>query len=79
VDDPVRVQPTDRVRQTLAELEELGYRCLWFPEAVGRESLTNAATMLCATNRMVIATGITNIWGRDPVTTAAAHATLAEA
>jgi len=72
-------QPIDRVRQALAELEELGYRSLWFPEVLGRESLTNAADMLSATNHMVIGAGITTIWGRDPVTMAAAHATLTEA
>lgn len=72
-------QSTAASRATLSELEQAGYRSLWYPEALGRESLTNAARMLCATDRMVIASGITNIWGRDPVTTAAAHATLTEA
>jgi probable F420-dependent oxidoreductase len=72
-------QPADGMRRALAELEDLGYRTLWFPEVLGRESLTCAASMLCATNRMVIATGITNIWGRDAVTMAGAHNTLTEA
>jgi probable F420-dependent oxidoreductase len=72
-------QPAAENGATLAELEQAGYRTLWYPEALGRESLTNAARMLCATEQMVIASGITNVWGRDPVTTAAAHATLTEA
>ena len=38
---------------------------------MGRESLTHAALLLGATSRIVIATGIANIYARDPVTTAA--------
>jgi len=72
-------QPTSTVRQVVAELEELGYGALWIGEAVYREPLTSAAVLLSATNRMVVATGIANIWARDPVTMTAAQLTLAEA
>ncbi len=72
-------QPTSRVREVVAELEELGYGALWIGEAMYREPLTSAALLLSATNRMVIATGIANIWARDPVTMTAAQLTLAEA
>jgi probable F420-dependent oxidoreductase len=72
-------QPTSKVREVVAELEELGYGALWVGEAVYREPLTSAAVLLSATNRMVIATGIANIWARDPVTMTAAQLTLAEA
>jgi probable F420-dependent oxidoreductase len=41
--------------------------------------LTNAALLLGATSRIVIATGIASIYARDPVTAAAAQKTLAEA
>jgi probable F420-dependent oxidoreductase len=71
--------PFSRVRDVVARVEELGYGALWFIEAVGRESLTQAALLLGATNRMVIATGITNIWGRDAMSMAAAHRTLTDA
>src|SRR5882762_7930130 len=67
------------MQETAAELEELGYGALWFGEATGREALTKAALLLAATKRMVIATGIANIYGRDPVTMSAAQKTLAEA
>jgi probable F420-dependent oxidoreductase len=60
-------------------LEELGFGTLWFGEATGREALTHAGLLLAATKRIVIATGIANIYGRDPVTMAAAQKTLAEA
>jgi probable F420-dependent oxidoreductase len=72
-------QPTSKVREVAAELEELGYGALWIGEALHREPLTAAAVLLSATKRMVIATGIANIWARDPVTMTAAQLTLAEA
>src|ERR687895_1255131 len=72
-------QPAAKAKEAAAELERLGFGAIWFPESVGREALTNAALLLSATKRIVIATGIANIYGRDPVTAAAAHRTLAEA
>jgi probable F420-dependent oxidoreductase len=72
-------QPAARARKAAADLERLGFGAIWFPESVGREALTNAALLLSATKRTVIATGIANIYGRDPVTMAAAQKTLAEA
>jgi probable F420-dependent oxidoreductase len=73
------VQPAAQVREAIAELEELGWGSLWFWEVFGREALSNAALLLCATQRMVIASGIANVWARDPVAMAAAGRTLVEA
>jgi len=73
------ILPAARMQETAAELEELGYGTLWNGEATGREALTKAALLLAGTKRIVIATGIANIYGRDPVTMAAAQKTLAEA
>lgn len=72
-------QPASKVRAAVAELEQLGYGAVWYSEGFGRESLTQAALLLSATSHIVVATGITNIYGRDPVTMAAAHKTLSEA
>jgi probable F420-dependent oxidoreductase len=72
-------QPASKVREVAAELEELGYGALWIGESVYREPLTHAGFLLSATNRMVIATGIANIWARDPFTMTAAQLTLSEA
>jgi hypothetical protein len=58
------VQPAKQVREAIAELEELGWGSLWFWEVFGREALTSAGLLLCATRRMVIASGIANIWAR---------------
>jgi probable F420-dependent oxidoreductase len=73
------IQPADQLRTTIAELEELGWGSLWSWEVFGREALTNAGLLLCATQRLVIGTGIANIWARDPVAMVAAQRTLAEA
>ncbi len=72
-------QPAAKAQEAAAALEQLGFGAIWFPEGVGREALTNAALLLGATSRIVIATGIANIYARDPVTMAAGQKTLAEA
>jgi probable F420-dependent oxidoreductase len=73
------VQPAKQAREAITELEELGWRSLWFWEVFGREALTSGALLLGATQQMLIASGIANIWARDPVAMAAAGRTLAEA
>jgi probable F420-dependent oxidoreductase len=72
-------QPAAKAREAVAALEQLGFGAIWFPESVGRESLTSAALLLGATSSMIVATGIANIYARDPVTMAAGQNTLAEA
>ncbi len=59
-------------------IERLGYKTLWIPEAIGREALVSAAWLLAATERLNVATGIANVYARDPVTMAAGAKTLAE-
>lgn len=71
--------PAARAQEAAAELEELGFGALWFGEAFGREALTSAGLLLARTKRIVIATGIANIYGRDPFAMAGAQKTLAEA
>jgi probable F420-dependent oxidoreductase len=72
-------QPAAKAQEAAAELEQLGFGAIWFGEAVGREAFSHAGLLLAATRRIVIATGIANIYARDPVTMAAAQKTLAEA
>ena len=71
--------PAGEAQEVAAELEQLGYRALWIPEALSREALTNSGLLLAGTESLVVATGIANIWGRDAYTMAAAHRTLGEA
>lgn len=69
----------DVVRDAAGELESLGYRGLWTGEAIGREVLTAAQLLLAATESLVVATGIANIWARDALSTAAGQLALGEA
>lgn len=71
--------PSSLVNEAAAELETLGYRALWLPEAVGRDPIVAAANILSHTSTLKIATGIANIYARDPMTMNAGQRTLAEA
>jgi probable F420-dependent oxidoreductase len=71
--------PIAAVRQAAAAIEDLGYGTLWLHETAGREAIAQAAILLSATRRMVVATGGADIYARDAVTTSAAHRTLDEA
>ncbi|MEV4430035.1 TIGR03620 family F420-dependent LLM class oxidoreductase [Streptomyces sp. NPDC049602] len=67
------------VRKAAAVVEDLGFGTLWFPETTGREAMAQAAFLLAATRHITVASGMTDIYARDPVTTAAAQRTLEEA
>jgi alkanesulfonate monooxygenase SsuD/methylene tetrahydromethanopterin reductase-like flavin-dependent oxidoreductase (luciferase family) len=71
--------PASRARALAVELESLGYGALWVPEVAGRDPFVHLALLLSATERMIGATGIANIWARDAVTTSCAANALAEA
>jgi probable F420-dependent oxidoreductase len=74
------VAPTVEARPAAREIDELGYDTLWYPEGLGtRESFTNGAVLLAATERIGVASGIANIWGRDAVAAANAARVLADA
>ncbi len=66
-------QPAAKAREAAADLEKLGFGAIWFPESVGRESFTQAGLLLDATKKIAIATGIANIYGRDPPACAKTH------
>jgi probable F420-dependent oxidoreductase len=68
-----------RAQETAAELEKLRFGAIWFGEAYGREALTHAGLLLAATKKIVIATGIANIYVRDAMAMANGQKTLAEA
>ncbi|MDX3226544.1 TIGR03620 family F420-dependent LLM class oxidoreductase [Streptomyces sp. ME19-01-6] len=71
--------PAAGVREAVTTIEELGFGTLWFPETAGREAMAQAGILLSQTRRIVVAAGSTDIYARDPVTTAAAQRTLEEA
>lgn len=59
-------------------IEALGYGTLWIPETVGRSPVATAAWLLANTETLNVATGIMNIYHREPGVTMAAQKTLAE-
>ena len=60
------------------QVEDRGYGALWIPEGRGRNALVLSSWLLCQTKRLVVATGIANIYARDPVAMAGGQRTLAE-
>ena len=63
-------------RDAVAALDAQGWGGLWFGEAYGREAFTAAQLYLSASERLVVATGIASIYGRDAVAASAAARTL---
>src|ERR1700758_2722301 len=59
-------------------VEERGYSALWIPEGRGRNALVHASWLLAHTQRLIVATGIANIYARDAVAMASGQYTLAE-
>ncbi len=67
-------------RASAVEIERMGYRAIWFPEAVeSKEVFAHAALLLGATERVVVASGIANIWARDATAMANGWRTLTDA
>ena len=57
-----------------------GYRTTWIPESLGsKEVFSHAGTLLAGSEDMIVATGIANIYARDPMAMANGARTLAEA
>jgi probable F420-dependent oxidoreductase len=72
-------QPTTVQREVVAGMEKLGYGTLWYGEAAGREAFVQAAIFLSATSTLVVASGIANIWARDPMAMTAGGRAISEA
>src|SRR6516162_10666971 len=68
-------QTVEFVRKT----EKLGYGAMWIPEAVGREPFAHIGYHAAHTEKIIFATGIANIYARDPISMSAASKTVAEA
>jgi probable F420-dependent oxidoreductase len=59
-------------------VEAWGYDALWIPEAIGREAFSASAWLLANTSTLIVATGIANIYARDPVSSSSAQKGLNE-
>ncbi|MEM7100906.1 MAG: TIGR03620 family F420-dependent LLM class oxidoreductase [Pseudomonadota bacterium] len=60
------------------QIEALGFESLWLPELFTRDPFASAGFLLARTSHLKLATGIANIYGRDPVATVTASAALQE-
>ncbi|HCU89396.1 MAG TPA: LLM class F420-dependent oxidoreductase [Gammaproteobacteria bacterium] len=60
----------------VARLEDLGYSTLWYPEAVTYETFALGSYLLSQSTRLNVASGIANIYARDPAAAASGHNTL---
>jgi probable F420-dependent oxidoreductase len=58
------------------DIERMGFGSLFYGEAYGKESLTQAGAFLAATERLVVGTGIANIHARDPIAAESGARTL---
>lgn len=72
-------QPATRAVELAAELEEMGWGAIWLPEAVGRDPFVHATLLLSGTARLVVATGIANIYSRDAMAMNAVWQSVSEA
>jgi probable F420-dependent oxidoreductase len=59
-------------------IEAQGYSALWLPEAGGRDPFVLAGLILEHTSRLVLATGVANIYARDAMAMKAAQYSLFE-
>ena len=53
--------------KVLPEIEAAGFGTLWYGESVGREAFAMGAIMLAKTKQLNVASGIANIYARDPM------------
>jgi len=59
-------------------LDTLGYESLWLPELFTRDPFAAAGYLLAETQNIMLASGIANIYARDPAATVSAASTLQE-
>ena len=76
----VERMPAAGARDYARAVESLGFAALWIPESLGsKEAFAHASLLLAATKKLVIATGIANIWARDAVAMANGGRALVDA
>ena len=64
------------VAELARDTERLEYDALWYPEGTGYETFGFGGFILSETDRLIVASGIANIYARDAVTAMAGHNTL---
>lgn len=72
-------QPAALMRESVQELEELGWRSFWFPEVYGREAFSQAGFLLASTTRLRVVNAIAQVTARTAVATHGASVLLGDA
>src|SRR5260370_7306341 len=75
----LRVGDRAAMLKAAAELEELGYGTIWFPGREHAGLAEHIMALLGTTQRMVVATGIVNIWTHPAAEIAAEHHVITRA
>jgi probable F420-dependent oxidoreductase len=70
------VLDTAGLAELATDVERRGYDTLWYPESLSYECLALGGFLLSRTSRLNVASGIANIYARDPVTAAQGHDSL---
>jgi probable F420-dependent oxidoreductase len=66
----------DQLVELVQRIEALGYSTLWYPEAFKYEPLAIAGYLLSHSEKLIVASGIINIYARDAVTSVMGYNTL---
>jgi len=73
-------EPEKATRTELPEItaaaERFGFTSIFYPEAYGRESMTNGALLVANSSSLIIGSAIASIWARDAVNAKNAARTL---
>lgn len=57
-------------------VEALGYSTLWYPEAINYEAFALGGYLLSQSEKLIVASGIANIYARDPTAAVMGHNSL---
>ena len=68
--------PVNEIGRLAQETEARGYDTLWYPEAMAYEAMAMGGYLLGRTTKLKLATGIANIYVRDPSAAMQGHNTL---
>ena len=67
-----------KVLSIVRHIEELGFESVWLTDTMGREPFVLASTLLSATSKIRVGTGIASMYGRDAMAAQQTRRTLSE-
>lgn len=65
-----------QLSELATRLEDLGYSTLWYPEAFNYEAFAIGGYLLGQSKKLIVGSGIANIYARDPAAAAMGHNSL---